>query len=384
MAKLKIISHSSSAIRCTTLLLTLIAFNLSFQTLTTAATRSTDNEKSENQQLMYDWRVFKSKHGMQRRQMNSFVEEDRKFKLFSENWKKVAEHNKLADKDESSYRTGVNDFSVRSEAQLKDQGLLNGVPLGFEDGTQIYNITEEQAHKELSSLLVNLNSNSNNSNTRADRPEPRQKSFYSDQGPVKHQGNCGGCWSFAVTGVVETLHGLKDGHTQRLSEQQVIDCDRTNYGCNGGYPSRGFTYVRENGLVKEAFYPYKSKQEECFSNQQQGQARFKVRGNGKVPFGNEKYMKTLIAKVGPMAVAVDASHWGFLHYKSGIYDDPSCSSRGVTHAVMVLGYGVEHGKEYWLIKNSWGTTWGLRGYMKLARNKNNMCGVASLGSYAYL
>lgn len=363
------------------------AFNLNFQSTYTQQIHNDNNDyDEEHQQLMTDWQVFKSTHMFSTRRGHNQAEEDRKFRLFSTNWKKVAEHNKLADKRESSYRTAINDLSVWTDAQNE---RLGGVPTNIPD-SDFYNLTDAQASIELRVLLSNLTTTTttntlNRVRARDTTPEPAQKSYYSNQGPVKNQYSCGGCWSFAVTGVVETLHALKDkSRAQRLSEQQVIDCNRKNYGCEGGYPSRGFDYVRENGIVKEVYYPYRAKQQSCFANRQNHQPRLKVRGNGKIPYGNERYMKTLLAKLGPVAVAVDAHLWGFLHYKSGVYDDASCSQRKVNHAVIVVGYGTENGKDFWLIKNSWGSTWGLGGYMKLARNKNNMCGIASLGSYAYL
>lgn len=106
------------------------------------------------------------------------------------------------------------------------------------------------------------------------------------------------------------------------------------------------------------------------------------RGFVDIESGNEEKLKKAIATVGPVSVAIDASHETFQFYSEGVYDEPECSSENLDHGVLAVGYGTdEDGKDYWLIKNSWSATWGDKGYIKIARNKNNMCGVATQASY---
>jgi len=97
--------------------------------------------------------------------------------------------------------------------------------------------------------------------------------------------------------------------------------------------------------------------------------------------GNETKLKEAVASVGPVSVAIDASTSLFQFYHSGVYDDSSCSNKHLNHGVLVVGYGTEGGKDYWLVKNSWGSEWGNQGYIKMSRNKNNQCGVASYATY---
>ncbi len=88
-----------------------------------------------------------------------------------------------------------------------------------------------------------------------------------------------------------------------------------------------------------------------------------------------------VATVGPISVAIDSSHKSFQFYSSGVYDELECSSVQVGHAVTAFGYGTQFGQDYWLVKNSWGTGWGEKGYIRMSRNKHNQCGIATMSSY---
>ena len=100
--------------------------------------------------------------------------------------------------------------------------------------------------------------------------------------------------------------------------------------------------------------------------------------------GNENNLMIASSMVGPISIAIDASHTSFQNYRSGVYYEPYCSSYNLDHAVLLVGYGTYYGTPYWLVKNSWGTGWGMNGYIMMARNHNNNCGVASEACYAYL
>lgn len=201
--------------------------------------------------------------------------------------------------------------------------------------------------------------------------------------PVKDQGHCGSCWSFSATGALEGQHFRKNNELVSLSEQNLIDCSKKfgNNGCNGGLMDLAFKYIKKNGGIDtEKTYPYKADDEKCHYKKANSGAT--DAGFVDIPSGDEKKLKAAIATIGPCSVAIDASHESFQFYSEGVYYEPECSAEELDHGVLAVGYGTdEAGLDYWLIKNSWGESWGQKGYIKMARNKKNHCGVATQASY---
>ncbi|KAF2904124.1 hypothetical protein ILUMI_02047, partial [Ignelater luminosus] len=181
------------------------------------------------------------------------------------------------------------------------------------------------------------------------------------------------------TGALEGQLFIKTGTLTSLSEQNLVDCSGSagNGGCRGGWPSHAFNYIQQNGGIDtEASYPYEAKDGEC---------RYNAQNSGGTDNGaqsvqqSEDALKSAVASVGPISIAIN-SH-GIVRYQGGIYDDPSCDAGRLDHAVLVVGYGSEGGQDYWIVKNSWGANYGENGYVRMARNKNNQCGIASAASY---
>ena len=200
--------------------------------------------------------------------------------------------------------------------------------------------------------------------------------------PVKDQKQCGSCWAFSATGAIEGQHFLKTKQLVSLSEQNLIDCSGKwgNHGCNGGNQERAFNYTRDNGGIDtEESYRYEVVDGTCrFSTKSIGAT---VTGYVRIPYGNESALLEAVTTIGPISVSIDASDTTFHHYSSGVYYNPACSSTHLDHAVLVVGYGTLSGEDYWLVKNSWGADWGMNGYIRMARNKNNNCGIVTNAVY---
>jgi len=201
--------------------------------------------------------------------------------------------------------------------------------------------------------------------------------------PVKDQGQCGSCWAFSATGSVEAAHFFSTKNLVSLSEQNLMDCSKKegDQACNGGEMDDAFEYIIKNkGVDTEASYPYTATtQKKClYSIQNVGATISSYKDIAK---DSEADLQTAVATVGPISVAIDANHNSFQLYKSGVYYEPACSATSLDHGVLAVGYGTSGTSDYWLVKNSWGTTWGIDGYIQMSRNRKNNCGIATSASY---
>jgi C1A family cysteine protease len=194
--------------------------------------------------------------------------------------------------------------------------------------------------------------------------------------PVKNQGQCGSCWAFSTTGSTEGAYQIATGKLVSLSEQDLVDCDKVDHGCQGGLMDNGFNFIQQNnGLCSESSYPYTAADGTCNA---QCTKVVTVSGHEDVPKMDEKSL-LVAASQHPVSVAIEADKPAFQMYKSGVFDNAGCGTQ-LDHGVLVVGYGTDNGKDYWKVKNSWGGAWGDQGYIRIVRNKN-MCGISQCASY---
>ncbi|XP_075139215.1 cathepsin K-like [Leptodactylus fuscus] len=198
--------------------------------------------------------------------------------------------------------------------------------------------------------------------------------------PVRNQGSCGSCWAFSSVGALEGQLKRKTKKLVVLSPQNLVDCVKKNDGCGGGYMTNAFEYVVENkGIDSEAAYPYVGTDQNC--NYTTAGRAAKCKSYKEVKQGSEKALKRAVGTVGPVSVGIDATLSTFQFYSKGVYYDANCDAQDINHAVLAVGYGVQKKAKYWIVKNSWGEDWGDKGYILMARDRGNACGIANLASY---
>merc|ERR1719198_1233105 len=192
--------------------------------------------------------------------------------------------------------------------------------------------------------------------------------------PVKNQGQCGSCWAFSSTGSIEGSMFLATGTLQSFSEQQLVDCSKSNSGCNGGLMDYAFMYVETAPLMLEDAYPYTAREGTCQYVSSQGKGKVKSFKDVSRDSSGQQLQAAL--GNGPVSVAIEADQFAFQGYTSGVITS-ECGEK-LDHGVLAVGYGSEDGQEYFLVKNSWGPSWGDAGYVKIAPNQ---CGVTNQPSY---
>jgi len=306
------------------------------------------------------WEQFKMKHNRTYQDVDT---EKRRKITWSTHAKKIKEHNEQFKAGNVSHRLAGNEFMDLTHHEFDSQMKGFRPPPQSEIG-QVADFSKYS--------LDDL----------PDSVDWRAKGYVTS---VKNQNPCSTCWAFGAAGALEGQHFKKTGQLISLSAQNLVDCaypDTPNYNCrHGGWPQRAFKYVVDNGISSAASYPYIDAVQPCQSKEPTAATTsdyMTVRG------GSEEDLQKAVALVGPVAVVIDATGYQFRFYSGQddeVFYNAGCSSSELDHVVLVVGYGSRNGQDYWIVKNSWGQTWGKEGYIYMARNKENNCGIASAASF---
>ena len=197
--------------------------------------------------------------------------------------------------------------------------------------------------------------------------------------PIRDQGQCGSCWAFSSVCALEGAHYIATGQLKQFSEQQLVDCAKFSYGnlgCNGGLQENAFNYYESHDAIERDLYPYTAKNGTCMYDSLT-KTSIEVSTYTNVTPRSASQTKAAIAQQ-PVSVSIEADKAVFQLYKTGVFDSSSCGT-SLDHAVALVGYGTEGGQDYFLLRNSWGSSWGEEGYMKIANNGDGLgvCGVQS-------
>lgn len=290
---------------------------------------------------------------------NGLDEKQQRFKIFKDNLLFINQHNM---ENGASYKLGLNKFADLSHEEFKAKYL--GV--------------KPDAKKRLS-RSPSPRYQYNDGESFPDSIDWREKGAVTG---VKDQGSCGSCWAFSTIAAVEGINQIVTKDLISLSEQELVDCDTSyNEGCSGGLMDYAFEFIISNGGIdSEKDYPYTAVDGTCDTYRKNAHV-VTIDDYEDVPANDEVSLKKAAANQ-PISVAIEASGRGFQFYSSGVYTS-SCGTQ-LDHGVTLVGYGTDNGVDYWTVKNSWGKSWGEKGFIRLQRNvesNTGMCGIAMEASY---
>ena len=304
-----------------------------------------------------EWKEFIQFQDKYNKTYDSLSEFEKRFEIFKSNFHTILSHN--SDINNNSTMT-VNKFTDLTPDEFKMNYISGLRAKSLSSGCKMYSNTKS----------VNL-------------PETVDWRLKNAVTSVKDQGQCGSCWTFSATGAVEGYWAIYKGQLLDLSEQQLVDCATGvlygSHGCNGGQMDGAFKYIIENGQCELSSYPYTATDGNC----KKCESVVKVSSCYDVVPNDQISLKSAVSQQ-PVSIAIEADTRYFQFYSNGVLTSSSCGTN-LDHGVLIVGYGEEDGKKYWLVKNSWGSSWGDNGYVKIARsdstNDKGICGIAMQPSF---
>ncbi len=291
-----------------------------------------------------------------------------RFEVFRSNLKDIVEHNMNSN---DTFVKGINQFTDLTANEFK-KFVIGFVPFKQSEDRSLFGATNCKPFSGTGASPL------------PDSVDWRTKNAVSS---VKDQGQCGSCWSFSASGAMEGAWAISHNELYNLSEQELVDCagfvKYGSMGCNGGQMDGAFKFAMDNGMCSDSSYPYTSGSTKSTESCKKCTPVVNISGCYDVTPNNQLALKAAVAK-GPVSVAIEADTRYFQSYSSGILTSSSCGT-DLDHGVLIVGYGSDNGQAYWIVKNSWSSSWGEDGYVRIARHDSSsdagICGIAMQPSF---